>query len=126
ARLRAGSRSAGRVAVRSPPSQHRIATRGVRPMTPELKRPEAPRSEKVLPGVWRLRLPLPWPGVLHGNAWAVAADGGIVLFDTGIGGWGGLRRFDLALAQAGLGLEDVRLLVCTHSHTDHYGLAAPI
>ncbi|HEX3172888.1 MAG TPA: MBL fold metallo-hydrolase [Solirubrobacterales bacterium] len=90
------------------------------------KRPEAPRAEKVLPGVWRLRLPLPWPGVPHGNVWAVAADGGIVLFDTGIGGKGGLRRFDLALAQAGFGLEDVRLLVCTHSHTDHYGLAAPI
>jgi glyoxylase-like metal-dependent hydrolase (beta-lactamase superfamily II) len=95
-------------------------------MTPDAKRPEAPRSEKVLPGVWRLRLPLPWPGVPHGNVWAVAADGGIVLFDTGIGGKGGLRRFDLALAQAGFGLEDVRLLVCTHSHTDHYGLAAPI
>ena len=95
-------------------------------MSPETKRPEAPRSEKVLPGVWRLRLPLPWPGVPHGNVWAVAADGGIVLFDTGIGGKGGLRRFDLALAQAGFGLEDVRLLVCTHSHTDHYGLAAPI
>jgi glyoxylase-like metal-dependent hydrolase (beta-lactamase superfamily II) len=92
----------------------------------ERKRPEAPRGEKVLPGVWRLRLALPWPGVPHGNVWAVAADGGIVLFDTGIGGKGGLRRFDLALAQAGFGLEDVRLLVCTHSHTDHYGLAAPI
>lgn len=89
-------------------------------------RREAPRGEKALPGVWRLRLPLPWPGVPHGNAWAVAADGGVVLFDTGIGGKGGLRRFDLALAQAGFGLEDVRLLVCTHSHTDHYGLAAPI
>jgi glyoxylase-like metal-dependent hydrolase (beta-lactamase superfamily II) len=37
-----------------------------------------------------------------------------------------MRQFDLALAQAGFGLEDVRLLVCTHSHTDHYGLAAPI
>jgi glyoxylase-like metal-dependent hydrolase (beta-lactamase superfamily II) len=90
------------------------------------KRPEAPRTEKVLPGVWRLRLPLPWPGVPHGNVWAVAADGGIVLFDTGIGGKGRLRQFDLALAQAGFGLEDVKLLVCTHSHTDHYGLAAPI
>jgi glyoxylase-like metal-dependent hydrolase (beta-lactamase superfamily II) len=90
------------------------------------KRPEAPRAEKTIPGVWRLRLPLPWPGVPHGNVWAVAADGGVVLFDTGIGGKGGLRRFDLALAQAGFGLEDVRLLVCTHSHTDHYGLAAPI
>jgi len=87
---------------------------------------ETPRAEKVLPGIWRLRLPLPWPGVPHGNVWAVAADGGIVLFDTGIGGKGGLRRFDLALGQAGFGLEDVRLLVCTHSHTDHYGLAAPI
>jgi glyoxylase-like metal-dependent hydrolase (beta-lactamase superfamily II) len=90
------------------------------------KRPEAPRTEKVLPGVWRLRLPLPWPGVPHGNVWAVAADGGIVLFDTGIGGRGRMRQFDLALAQTGFGLEDVRLLVCTHSHTDHYGLAAPI
>jgi glyoxylase-like metal-dependent hydrolase (beta-lactamase superfamily II) len=87
---------------------------------------ELGRGERVVPGVWRLRLPLPWPGVPHGNAWAVAADGGIVLFDTGIGGKGGLRRLDLALAQAGFGLEDVRLLVCTHSHSDHYGLAAPI
>ena len=90
------------------------------------KRPEQPRGEKVLPGVWRLRLALPWPGVPHGNAWAVAADGGIVLFDTGIGGKGRLRQLDIALAQVGFGLEDVRLLVCTHSHTDHYGLAAPI
>lgn len=90
------------------------------------RKPEAPRAERVLPGVWRLRLALPWPGVPHGNAWAVAADGGIVLFDTGIGGKGRLRQFDLALAQTGFGLEDVRLLVCTHSHTDHYGLAAPI
>ena len=89
-------------------------------------RANAPRTEKVLPGVWRLRLPLPWPGVPHGNAWAVAAGDGIVLFDTGMGGKGRLRQLDLALAQAGFGVEDVGLLVCTHSHTDHYGLAAPI
>ncbi len=90
------------------------------------KRPEAPRGERVLPGVWRLRLALPWPGVPHGNVWAVAADGGIVLFDTGIGGRGRMRQFELALAQVGFAIEDVRLVVCTHSHTDHYGLAAPI
>lgn len=90
------------------------------------QRPAAPRTERVLPGVWRLRLPLPWPGVPHGNAWALAAGDGIVLFDTGIGGKGRMRQLDLALAQAGFGVEDVQLLVCTHSHTDHYGLAAPI
>jgi glyoxylase-like metal-dependent hydrolase (beta-lactamase superfamily II) len=89
-------------------------------------RANAPRTEKVLPGVWRLRLPLPWPGVPHGNAWAVAAGDGIVLFDTGMGGKGRLRQLDLALAQAGYGVEDIGLLVCTHSHIDHYGLAASI
>ncbi len=73
-----------------------------------------------------MRLPLPWPGVPHGNAWAVAADGGIVLFDTGRGDAGRLRELDLALAGAGFGVEDIRLLVCTHSHADHYGLAAEI
>jgi glyoxylase-like metal-dependent hydrolase (beta-lactamase superfamily II) len=90
---------------------------------------DAPRTEKVLPGVWRLRLPLPWPDVIpHGNAWAVAGprDEGIVLFDTGVGGEGRLRQLDLALAQAGFGVEDIGLLVCTHSHVDHYGLAAGI
>jgi glyoxylase-like metal-dependent hydrolase (beta-lactamase superfamily II) len=85
-----------------------------------------PRTDRELPGVWRLRLPLPWPGVPHGNAWAIAADGGIVLFDTGIGGRGRLRALELALAGAGFGIEDVRLVVCTHSHSDHYGLAGPI
>ncbi len=89
-------------------------------------RTEGPRTERVLPGIWRLRLALPWPGIPHGNAWAVAADGGIVLFDTGIGGKGRLRQMDFALSQAGFGVEDVRLVVCTHSHTDHYGLAASI
>jgi glyoxylase-like metal-dependent hydrolase (beta-lactamase superfamily II) len=87
---------------------------------------DAPRTEKLLPGVWRLRLSLPWPGVPHGNAWAVEHDGGVVMFDTGIGGKGRLRQLDLALAQAGFGVEDVRLVVCTHSHTDHYGLAGAI
>ncbi|TMK58633.1 MAG: MBL fold metallo-hydrolase [Actinobacteria bacterium] len=89
-------------------------------------RAEAPRTEKLMPGIWRLRLPLPWPGVPHGNAWAVESDGGIVMFDTGMGGKGRLRQLDLALAQAGFGVEDVRLVVCTHSHTDHYGLAGSI
>lgn len=89
-------------------------------------RAAAPRTERVLPGIWRLRLPLPWPGVPHGNVWALTAGDGIVLFDTGIGGKGRLRALDLALGQAGFGFEDIKLLVCTHSHTDHYGLAAPI
>ncbi len=80
----------------------------------------------MLSGIWRLRLPLPWPGVPHVNAFAVRAGDGIVLFDTGMATDDGLRQLELALAQAGLRITDVRLVVCTHAHTDHYGLAGPI
>jgi glyoxylase-like metal-dependent hydrolase (beta-lactamase superfamily II) len=87
---------------------------------------EVGRGERVLPGVWRLRLPLPWPGVPHCNAWAVAAGDGIVLFDTGMNEPGSVAHLERALAQVNLKLEHVRLLVCTHAHSDHYGQAATI
>ena len=80
----------------------------------------------MLPGVWRLRLPLPWPGVPHCNAWAVAAGDGIVLFDTGMHEPGSLAHLERALDQVNLRLEHVRLIVCTHAHSDHYGQAATI
>jgi len=80
----------------------------------------------VVPGVWRLRLPLPWPGVPHCNAWAVAAGDGIVLFDTGMHEPGSLSHLERALGQVNLSLDNVRLVVCTHAHSDHYGQAADI
>jgi glyoxylase-like metal-dependent hydrolase (beta-lactamase superfamily II) len=87
---------------------------------------ELGRGERVVPGVWRLRLPLPWPGVPHCNAWAVAAGDGIVLFDTGMHEPGSVAHLERALDMCNLRLEHVRLLVCTHAHSDHYGQAATI
>jgi glyoxylase-like metal-dependent hydrolase (beta-lactamase superfamily II) len=87
---------------------------------------EVGRGERVLPGVWRLRLPLPWPGVPHCNAWALAAGDGIVLVDTGIHDAGSMYHLERALDQAGLRLEHVRLVVCTHAHVDHCGQAPAI
>ncbi|HEX6389984.1 MAG TPA: MBL fold metallo-hydrolase, partial [Solirubrobacteraceae bacterium] len=93
--------------------------------SPERKR-EVGRGERVLPGVWRLRLPLPWPGVPHCNAWAIAAGDGIVLVDTGMHEPGSFAHLERALAQCNLRVEHVRLLVCTHAHSDHYGQAATV
>ncbi|GAC1436712.1 MAG: MBL fold metallo-hydrolase [Solirubrobacteraceae bacterium] len=87
---------------------------------------EIGRGERVLPGVWRLRLPLPWPGVPHCNAFALAAGDGIVLVDCGMHEPGSLAHLERALAQCNLRLEHVRLLVCTHAHSDHYGQAASV
>ncbi|MGH2847922.1 MAG: MBL fold metallo-hydrolase [Thermoleophilaceae bacterium] len=90
------------------------------------RRRELARADRVRPGLWRLRLPLPWPGVPHVNAFAIAAGSGVVLVDTGLHEPGAMRQLERALDQAGLTVEHVKLLVCTHAHADHYGLAAPI
>jgi glyoxylase-like metal-dependent hydrolase (beta-lactamase superfamily II) len=95
-------------------------------MPPTTRQKELGRGERVIPGLWRLRLPLPWPGVPHCNAWALTAGDGVVLFDTGIHEAGSLEHLERALAMCGLRLEDVRLVVCTHAHSDHYGQAASI
>jgi len=87
---------------------------------------ELGRGERVLPGLWRLRLPLPWPGVPHCNAWAIASGSGIVLVDTGMHEPGSLAQLERAMDQVNLRLEHVRLVVCTHAHSDHWGQAAPI
>lgn len=95
-------------------------------MSSPARKREVGRGERVIPGIWRLRLPLPWPGVPHCNAWAVAAGDGIVLFDCGMHEPGSLGHLERALAQVNLRLEHVRLLVCTHAHADHYGQAATV
>ena len=87
---------------------------------------ELGRGERVLPGLWRLRLPLPWPGVPHCNAWAIAAGPGVVLIDTGMYEPGSMAQLERAMDQVNLRVEHVRLLACTHAHSDHWGQAAPI
>jgi glyoxylase-like metal-dependent hydrolase (beta-lactamase superfamily II) len=87
---------------------------------------ELGRGERVIPGLWRLRLPLPWEGVPHGNAWAIASGPGIVLVDTGMHEPGSLDQLRLAMDQVNLRLEQVRLIVCTHAHSDHWGQVGPI
>jgi glyoxylase-like metal-dependent hydrolase (beta-lactamase superfamily II) len=87
---------------------------------------ELGRGERVLPGLFRLRLPLPWPGVPHCNAWAVARGDGFVLFDTGMYDADSLSHLERALEMCDLRLEQTRLVVCTHAHTDHCGQAAAI
>jgi glyoxylase-like metal-dependent hydrolase (beta-lactamase superfamily II) len=90
------------------------------------ERRELGRGERVLPGLWRLRLPLPWPGVPHCNAWAIASGPGVVLIDTGMHQPGSMAQLERALDQVNLRVEHVRLLACTHAHSDHWGQAAPI
>jgi glyoxylase-like metal-dependent hydrolase (beta-lactamase superfamily II) len=90
------------------------------------RRRELGRGERIMHGVYRLRLPLPWPGVPHCNAWALSAGDGFVLVDTGVHDGESMEQLERAMRMCGLRLEDVSLVVCTHAHSDHCGQAMPI
>ena len=78
-------------------------------------------------GVWRLRLPLPYKVIRVVNAYAIALpDGGCCLVDCGSSLAPGWDALEVALAGAGYAPSDVRILVATHSHADHFGLAATL
>jgi glyoxylase-like metal-dependent hydrolase (beta-lactamase superfamily II) len=69
-------------------------------------------------------LPVPYPvgGV---NAWLLAGDP-LTLVDAGARWPEGMRGLEQGLAAHALRVEDVELLVLTHHHDDHAGLAADV
>jgi glyoxylase-like metal-dependent hydrolase (beta-lactamase superfamily II) len=86
--------------------------------------PGAASAYELEPGLWRVRLPLGWPTIPHVNAYAIERADGWLLVDCGSAGdascWDALVA---ALAQAGIEIGDVRMLVGTHAHSDHIGVA---
>src|SRR4051794_41436972 len=84
------------------------------------------RADRILHGLWRLRLPLPWPGVPHVNCWAISAGSGVVLVDTGLGDPGALAQLELALREAGVRLQHNPPFVFTHPPSHHHRPARAI
>ena len=69
-------------------------------------------------------MPLPFEGLDRVNAYALSDDDGITLIDCGIFQEGlGASPLEDALRASGAALTDIRRLVITHPHPDHYGLA---
>lgn len=92
-------------------------------MRPVPRAPEDARAFALAPGVWSLILPLPYPGIRSVNAYLLELAEGVALIDCGSSlkpGWDALRH---AVAETGHDVAEIRLLVCTHMHTDHAGLA---
>ena len=87
------------------------------------------RRREPAPGIFRLVLPLPFPGLTRVNAYVLLDGDHAVLVDCGIydpwpessHGWSILTS---ALATCGVEARDVDKLVVTHPHIDHYGMAA--
>lgn len=81
-------------------------------------------SVRVMPGVFRVTLPLPGekPGPV--NVYLFIGRDNTTLLDSGTSkGFGILKN---ALAEHGLTFDDIDRIVLTHSHIDHYGAVKKI
>jgi glyoxylase-like metal-dependent hydrolase (beta-lactamase superfamily II) len=73
--------------------------------------------------VWRLPLPLRDSPLGHVNTYLVRADNGYLLVDCGWDTADTLQALEGHLRTLDIALGDLRHLVITHIHPDHYGLA---
>src|SRR4051794_41770200 len=72
-----------------------------------------------------IAIPLPLAYVGTVNAWLLRGDP-VTLIDTGPREDRALAALEAGLRREGLRLEDVELVLATHHHLDHVGLAATI
>jgi glyoxylase-like metal-dependent hydrolase (beta-lactamase superfamily II) len=86
-----------------------------------------PPVDEVLPGLWVIPVPIPINPLRYVLVHAFESTGdGLVLVDAGWDtpeAWGGLTD---GLATIGADVADVRGVLVTHIHPDHYGLAARV
>ncbi len=83
-------------------------------------------AHPVAPGVHRIPLPLPSDGLRAVNVYAIEADGGLVLIDSGWALANARDQLERSLAAIGAGLLDVRMFLVTHLHRDHYTQAIEV
>src|SRR4051812_38290445 len=79
------------------------------------------RSARV--NVEQLQLPVPWLGSV--NVWLLEGDP-LTLVHTGPSSAAAAEGLDAGLAGLGHTVEDIELVLITHHHLDHSGLAAAI
>ncbi len=84
-------------------------------------------TEADLAAIGVHRLPIPIPFAQAGgpvNVYAIEeAAGGLLLFDSGLGTPEAQAALEGGLRALGFGLDQVRRIVVSHGHVDHYGAA---
>ena len=82
-----------------------------------------PSPTRIRPGVFQLRLPLQDNPSGYVNVYLLECEGGWALVDTGWNDRQSLLSLAEQMAAVGARLEEVRLILVTHIHPDHFGLA---
>ncbi len=95
--------------------------------------PEPPRSNditlpvarEVVPNLWKITLPIPFP-LKTVNAYALVGKDGWALIDTGMGTPDARAAFEEWQHLSGLRIDTLRAIILTHHHPDHVGLSGEL
>lgn len=82
-----------------------------------------PPVERVRPGIWSIPVPIAIGTLRYTLVYALELADGLALVDVGYDTQEAWTALEAGLATAGYGAGDVRWLLVTHTHRDHYGLA---
>lgn len=85
-----------------------------------------PPVERVGPALWSVPVPIPLAPLRYVNVYALGLDDGVALVDAGWDTEEAWTALVDGLGVAGYVIEDVRAVLVTHIHPDHYGLAARV
>src|SRR5699024_10219602 len=80
-------------------------------------------AEEIIPGILRLPLPLPNLPLDGVNLYLLQTDDGWILVDTGMDHPQSFKEINRQLNTIGVGLDDIQLILLTHNHPDHSGMA---
>ncbi|WP_250562297.1 MBL fold metallo-hydrolase [Sphaerisporangium fuscum] len=85
-----------------------------------------PVVERVRPGLWSIPVPIPINPLRYVLVYALELPDGVAIIDAGWNTEEAYTALQDGLAVAGYAMSDVRAVLVTHIHPDHYGLAGRV
>lgn len=85
-----------------------------------------PPVERVRAGLWSIPVPIPRNPLRYVNVYVFELDDGVAVVDAGWPVPEAWEALVAGLAATGHAVADVRAVLVTHAHADHYGLAPRI
>ncbi|GII87447.1 MBL fold metallo-hydrolase [Sphaerisporangium siamense] len=85
-----------------------------------------PAVEQVRPGLWSIPVPIPINPLRYVLVYALELPDGVAIVDAGWNTDEAYAALSDGLGAAGYAMGDVRAVLVTHIHPDHYGLAGRV
>lgn len=85
-----------------------------------------PPVERVRPGLWSIPVPIPINPLRYVLVYAFELPTGVAIVDAGWDTEEAWQALQAGLSTAGYEIADVRAILVTHIHPDHYGLAGRV